>query len=220
MTLPLVAAGAIVAALIAAAVSLLGLVIGKEQKTSEFRQAWIDALRTEIAKYISDVRAIHDGLSVPYEDSKARLAALSSLYSSFNASTLQIVLRLNPDEREPKIILGAMNRIQKAIGEHRGLSGEELQSTEAVIIASAQRLLKAEWGRVKSGEPVFRIASILLAGLAISSAIYLVLSGALSGGSALLTFSDDKEAAARSREGNPAESMLQSQQPPAIHSPP
>lgn len=40
--------GAVGAAMIAAFVSFLGLIIGKEQKTSEFRQAWIDALRSEL----------------------------------------------------------------------------------------------------------------------------------------------------------------------------
>ena len=38
------AIGAIAAALIAGLISLLGLIISKEQKVSDFRQAWIDAL--------------------------------------------------------------------------------------------------------------------------------------------------------------------------------
>ena len=46
--IPSVAVGAVVAALIAGTVSLLGLIISKEQKTSEFRQAWIDALRNDL----------------------------------------------------------------------------------------------------------------------------------------------------------------------------
>lgn len=48
IAIPPVAIGAIGAALIAATVSLLGLIISKEQKTSEFRQAWIDALRSDL----------------------------------------------------------------------------------------------------------------------------------------------------------------------------
>ena len=50
--IPDVAIGAVVAALIAAIVSLLGLIISKEQKTSEFRQAWIDALRSDLTHLI------------------------------------------------------------------------------------------------------------------------------------------------------------------------
>lgn len=36
--------GAVGAAIIAGFFSIVSLIIGKEQKTSEFRQAWIDAL--------------------------------------------------------------------------------------------------------------------------------------------------------------------------------
>ena len=46
------ALGAITAALITGFLSLLGLIISKEQKTSEFRQQWIDALRQELAEFL------------------------------------------------------------------------------------------------------------------------------------------------------------------------
>jgi hypothetical protein len=41
--LPKEIAGTLVAAAIAAFISLVGLIITKESKVSEFRQAWIDA---------------------------------------------------------------------------------------------------------------------------------------------------------------------------------
>ena len=40
-------------AVIAALVSLLGLIISKENRISDFRQAWIDALRAEIVGLIA-----------------------------------------------------------------------------------------------------------------------------------------------------------------------
>jgi hypothetical protein len=43
------AVGAVIAAIIAGSIALLGLIISKEQKVSEFRQQWIDALRQDIA---------------------------------------------------------------------------------------------------------------------------------------------------------------------------
>ena len=49
LNLPDVAIGTMIAAFIAGLVSLLSLIISKEQKVSEFRQAWIDALRAEIS---------------------------------------------------------------------------------------------------------------------------------------------------------------------------
>lgn len=50
--LPDQAVGATIAAIVAALVALLGLIISKEQKVSEFRQQWIDALRADIAATI------------------------------------------------------------------------------------------------------------------------------------------------------------------------
>lgn len=50
--------GAVVAACIAASISFLTLVISKEQKISEFRQAWIDDLRSELAEFAVNARRI------------------------------------------------------------------------------------------------------------------------------------------------------------------
>jgi hypothetical protein len=53
-----VAMSAVIAALIAGAFAFFSLVVTKETKVSEFRQAWIDALRAEISTYISRLRAV------------------------------------------------------------------------------------------------------------------------------------------------------------------
>ena len=45
----------IIVAIIAGFVSFIGLVITKEQKVSEFRQVWIDALRNDVAELMSAV---------------------------------------------------------------------------------------------------------------------------------------------------------------------
>jgi hypothetical protein len=55
MGIPDVALGAVIAAFLTALVTALGLVITKENKTSEFRQAWIDALRADFATYASHI---------------------------------------------------------------------------------------------------------------------------------------------------------------------
>jgi len=47
-----------IGAVIAGFVSILGLIISKEQKTSEFRQTWIDSLRSDIASLIARASAL------------------------------------------------------------------------------------------------------------------------------------------------------------------
>ena len=49
----LIPVGVILAALIGGFFSLISLIISKEQKTSEFRQQWIDSLRQEISDHIA-----------------------------------------------------------------------------------------------------------------------------------------------------------------------
>ena len=53
-----VAAGTIAAALISGTIAFLNLIISKEQAVSEFRQRWIDALREEIADFLSAANSI------------------------------------------------------------------------------------------------------------------------------------------------------------------
>ena len=50
---------AILVAFVAGAFSLLGLTVAKENKVSEFRQAWIDALREDIAEFVAQAQSIH-----------------------------------------------------------------------------------------------------------------------------------------------------------------
>jgi len=77
---PDAAIGAVVAALIAGIVSLLGLIISKEQKTSEFRQAWIDALRCDLTAFLTQINAIHDATKVRYVDHAEKVDTLRPLY--------------------------------------------------------------------------------------------------------------------------------------------
>jgi len=107
--LPPMAIGAIGAALIAAVVSLLGLIISKEQKTSEFRQAWIDALRADCTTYLAELNAIIDALQGGFESDSAKVEALGERYSSLNKSTFSIQLRINHRENKTKELLGCMN---------------------------------------------------------------------------------------------------------------
>jgi len=69
--LPIELAGTIVAAVIAAIISLLGLIISKENKVSEFRQAWIDSLREEIAAVITHAHAVHGAYLAKFPDNSA-----------------------------------------------------------------------------------------------------------------------------------------------------
>ena len=156
--LPDIAIGAIIAALIAGIVSLIGLIISKEQKVSEFRQSWIDALRTELTCYLSNLNAICDKLTASYVTHNDKIAALSEHYTAFNNAAFSIKLRLNPDEQKTKNLIKHMLRFQNILMDEPSITPQNIRPTEAEFLTCAQDILRAEWKRVKTGEITFIIA--------------------------------------------------------------
>ncbi len=172
--IPDTAIGAIVAALIAGTISLLGLIISKEQKTSEFRQAWIDSLRSDLTALLTQINAIHDATKVKYQNHAEKVEALRPLYIPLNTSTFNILLRVNPTEAKCKRLLNAMEAFNSLTADELKLTTENIRIIEKEFLDSSQALLKSEWRRVKSGEWTFRIAKL--------SALTVVLASILMGG--------------------------------------
>jgi hypothetical protein len=165
----IVAIATLVAALIAGAISFVNLTLTKEQKTSEFRQAWIDALRNDLAAFFAGARAFAratETLHLAGPDYKEKVALLISEEKISDiryqaAETLyRITLRLNADEPEHKellrLLLGAVAEQNKMLTD-RTDGAETLKSIERAA-EYARPVLKTEWERVKKGELPFRIA--------------------------------------------------------------
>lgn len=159
--IPPVAIGAIGAALIAATVSLLGLIISKEQKTSEFRQAWIDALRSDLGSYLTQINAICDGSAIEHDTVEKKIAALSPLYADLNKATFAITLRLNPEEPHAQLMLQCMKKLGAELADHTSLNPSKIRPIEAELLSASKKLLKSEWERVRDGEPTFKIAKAI-----------------------------------------------------------
>ncbi|WP_146744559.1 hypothetical protein [Herbaspirillum rubrisubalbicans] len=145
-------------ALIAGLFSVVALINSKEQKTSEFRQAWIDALRKEIADFISAVYSLQYYYSKHGEaDLKAK--DLQEIHIQYGRACVSVRLRINPNESDPVIkpvtdrFLTAMSAVQDAVNAQR--YADAGNGCNAVLDA-AKPLLKLEWERVKSGEKSYR----------------------------------------------------------------
>lgn len=159
----------VVASLITAAVSFVTLTLTKEQKTSEFRQAWIDSLREELAGFLAAARAFARAVEIfntygPEYKEKTQLRISEEKIGDLRyqaAETLsKIQLRLNPAEPEHKELLRLLRR---AVDEQNTMLKEKssIEATlKAIELAAdyAQPILKKEWERVKAGELPFRIA--------------------------------------------------------------
>jgi len=158
--------GAVGAAIIAGLVSIIGLIIGKEQKVSEFRQIWIDDLRKCLIVYIANVNAISDALRVKKSDEKFDNSTLLQSYQSLNEANIGISLRINANEKPAQELLKAMTEFEDLFKKNSDITPENIRNVEDKFIATSRELLKFEWKRVKRGEGTFiwtkRILSVLL----------------------------------------------------------
>lgn len=160
--------GAVGAALIAALISVLSLIISKEQKVSEFRQKWIDDLRECLISYNSAIHSVVDEISIikkAVENSKENQIDLSTLkknYVELNKAANGIKLRINYKEKRSKKILKIMNELESLSKNNDTFTVENISKLENQYIKSAQKLLKFEWSRVKKGEITFIITKFTL----------------------------------------------------------
>jgi hypothetical protein len=180
--LPKEAAGAIFAALIAGLVSLLGLIISKEQKISEFRQAWIDGLRENIALVITHLEAIRGAMYAaqpgkpPWQDRKEHFVAI-------NQAITCVRLRLNPDEDSSQKLLESLTELE-TIAQAGDIATSTLVGPAVdKLTACCNVVMKEEWKRVQDGEKTYRVARygsiaavaialVLLFGIVIRSLVY------------------------------------------------
>lgn len=151
------------AASIAGLVTFVIAVLTKEQKTSEFRQAWIDALRNDIADFlgamsvtVSMVRAkLLQGR--PKEEIAAYLLNKEEHFIKLEVLVSKIRLRANPSEHVT--FLKALEEFESCAQAVDTLMDRNVtDALQKSFLKESQALLKSEWIRVKRGEPIFRFA--------------------------------------------------------------
>ena len=157
----LVPLGAVVAALVAGLFSFFNLVLSKEQKLSELRHGWIDGLREDLATYMSAVFAV-EYLDRVYRNKHGEnvdivelAKAKSEPHTRASTSFSSILLRLNPHDSS-----AAQVSLVKLMNDTRVSFNDSQYKTAIDLVPElrkqAQMVLKAEWTRVKQGEPTFR----------------------------------------------------------------
>ena len=170
----LIPLGVILAACITAIISFLSLIISKEQKTSEFRQTWIDGFRHELAEFAGHARRISTETTLINLPSSNDSAA--DFVTSYNEDALRtdpfaenrlcmaqsyyaLRFRLNPLEEDHSNLLTYLNKIYESLNQSNS-NNRYSETTKELDDMSfvAQKLLKDEWIRVKNGEKAFRIS--------------------------------------------------------------
>jgi hypothetical protein len=181
-----VAIATIIAAVIAGSIAFLSTILTKEQKTSEFRQAWIDAIRADVSEFLGSIKTFGAMLWKTAQISGdavaiAKLASSDNEIQKLAAAYYRIRLRLNPNKDEELL---SMLQSAYALFSDEFSTGEgaakisktaiffpvEVDRRVQDVLAKAHETMKAEWERVKEGEPPFiwtkRLSMfLLLAGL-------------------------------------------------------
>lgn len=159
----------VIASLIAASVSFVNLTLNKEQKTSEFRQAWIDGLRQDLSTFFACARAFarvteelrgfgggnREGAPLAMTDDK-----ISEIRYQAAEARYRIQLRLNFKEDDHKELFRLMQAAVEAQNNTMAGKGDTPTTMKAIEAAAAYapQILKSEWERVKRGEFAFRMA--------------------------------------------------------------
>lgn len=172
--LPLVAATT--AAVIAALASFLMTVLSKDQRTSEFRQAWIDALRNDIAEFDSHVGAFLSVLADGRDWDKPTLIELfdKRYHELRNIESLHIRIRLRLNPSEHAELLRRLNACRGVLGPEIQLSISDYNELSNGLVEETQKVLKREWSRVKRGELTFVLVK--------RTALVIVVLGAIASG--------------------------------------
>lgn len=178
--LPDAAVGAVVAALIAGTLAFAGLIISKENKTSEFRQAWIDALRLGSAELIARAIVLDGVLETRFAKGTA-WSEVREDAAAFIKALSEIRMRLNADEPPSIAVLKILNDIERLlpIGDDPSESktaparGAVFKQTKLLSVA-VNGVLSSEWKRVKKGEPRYIISLIGAGIILLSGPIFLI----------------------------------------------
>lgn len=166
------------AALVATPVStfliIIGVVVVRGTKISEFRQKWIDEQRADLATVMAHASNIASGLTNGSTHFAADLLA-------FDLAANRIRLREKPSNPEWKDVLDQIDAIRPKLllPANAPVANLSIDTEQNVLVAKSRENLKAEWTRVKDGEAGYRLLIVL--GCILTFASVLPLVGAIIG---------------------------------------
>lgn len=152
--------GAILAAAIAGGFSILGLIIAKEQKISDFRRDWVEELRADIARFLANASLIYAMMERSPPDvsvAEAMTVFREQLVAMFEASSR---IRLKMDDTDPVTapILETLRRFEGWVHDGAPPPVASRAALERLLFEQSRVLMRREWHRVRRGEAVYRTA--------------------------------------------------------------
>ncbi len=170
------AVATLIAATLAATIAFLGTILTKENKTSEFRQNWIDKVREDLAEFVGETEVF---ITYAIASAKGRLGDVADFVGANNervqkatSAYYRIRLRLNAEEH--KALLDALQNLFGLYSGRGELTAAWIDSAIERIIKEAQPVLKSEWRRVKRGEPSYFLTKYVALSVALVALVTIV----------------------------------------------
>jgi hypothetical protein len=154
----------VTAAFIVGGVAFLSAVLSKEQKTSEFRYAWLNSVLDDIAKFVGAAESISATAWSHLKNegkgqAQAFLAAAEPQIRELLAAYYRARIRLYPQEHQQ--VLQALERVQVLLLKGDIPDPAKMDPLVRDIVRVSHDALKEEWGRVKRGERTFRLTKYI-----------------------------------------------------------
>lgn len=167
------ALGTVIAALIAGFVAFLVSVFTKETKISEFRQAWIDGLRSDFSEFIAAYHFISSDLEAavaepPALNQREYLRSIKDEILKIEQMQARIELRLNPTKH------GDIIRQVRELARLEEVISKDFSARKATVeklIFSVQQLFTDEWRGVKAGELTYRVTKWASLGVVVATVV-------------------------------------------------
>jgi t-SNARE complex subunit (syntaxin) len=156
------------ATLVAGGIARSNLIATKETKVSEFRQAWINSLREELATLFSNTRtlarAVQENRSPqPEKSSQFHFSQdkITAVRHGAAETYYRIKLRLNREQDDHKELLRLLSEMMAAQQRYIDDLTADVQlplSNVEKASEQAEKVLKSEWRTVKGGEEAYKSA--------------------------------------------------------------
>lgn len=159
------AVATVLAALVAGGIARANLIASKESKISEFRQAWIDAVREDLAILFAStrvmLRAAHEAASaIGAQQGQFPKEKVADARHNAAETYHRVRLRLNAGQTDHKnlrdFLHKMMNDLQSFASNRDGISAADVTMSVEVAAMYAESVLKNEWEAVKKGEAAYR----------------------------------------------------------------
>jgi hypothetical protein len=204
------------AALVGGGIARSNLIATKETKVSEFRQAWINSLREELATLLSNnrtlVRAVQEDRSAKAENSSKfhfSKDKITAVRHGTAETYYRIKLRLNREQDDHKELLRLLSEMMGATQRYVEDPAADVQLPLSHVEKAsdqAEKVLKNEWRTVKNGEAAYRSAVK-------TTSLVLIISGAIwaivaVGVPAYASYNQGEAAGSSSSSATPPQSAL------------